>query len=79
MVAPPSRDGDVIHAKLVTNEKATAHKILDVLDETYPPSPDRDRVRKAILDSLAWSREEMHKWLNSAQGSEAPNGHSTIS
>ena len=77
LVAPPNRDADVIYSRLVMNEKAMAHKILDVLDEAYPTSPDRDKVRKAILDNLAWGREEMNKWLNSAQDSAGTNGHST--
>ena len=42
-------------------ERATAKQILDELDLLYAPSAERRRIRKKVLDSLAWMREQVER------------------
>ncbi len=47
-------------------ERATARRTLDRVDAALPPSHVRDAVREAVLDNLAWYREQVKQWLDSA-------------
>jgi uncharacterized protein involved in copper resistance len=57
-------------------EKASAKIILDKLDVVMEPGDDRAAIRRRILDTLAWYRTEINRWVESSSG-EAEKPKST--
>ncbi len=52
------------HVRLL--ERGTARRIMNAVDLAVSPGPQRDTLRKEILDALAESRRDMLKWVQSA-------------
>ncbi len=62
-------------------QRAAARIALNALDNAYPPSMERSRVRTRILDTLAWYSKEVNRWACSLQAetSQPPSNKSTDS
>lgn len=51
-------------------ERAAARQILDELDNLFPPSMERRRLREMVLDTLALMREQIEQCYGSALPAE---------
>ncbi len=45
-------------------QRASARLILDALDRNFPPSNERTQVRERVLNTLAWYRKEIERWVS---------------
>ncbi len=54
-------------------QRASARLILDALDRSFPPSAERTQVRERVLNTLAWYRKEIERWLEHEPSETLPN------
>ncbi len=52
------------YEELARLQRASARIILDALDRSFPPSSERTQVRERILNTLAWYRKEIERWVS---------------
>ncbi len=50
--------------ELARLQRASARIILDALDRSFPPSSERTHVRERVLNTLAWYRKEIERWVS---------------
>jgi DNA polymerase III gamma/tau subunit len=52
-------------------ERASARMVLDKLDQVMEPGEDRAVVRRRLLDTLAWYRAEIIRWVSQSNTQES--------